>query len=318
MTAAPRVEGAIVLDLRAALRSVRPKVGPLLLVAVVVMISVAAWTLLTPRRYGARMVLSAVGPAQTNLGAAASSFLLESPFRLGGAGIQATPALVSYLLTSETILDGVARQPFGNATISDALFGAPTTELGRATVVRRMRSRVKVLLARQTDLITLTVTLGDSVLARAVATGIVADAQALFARVTTAQAGQFRRAQEARVDSAHAELTVAENALLRFTVGNRIVQAGSRLALERDRLERAVAAVQQAYLAAIADREAAHARELAQTPALAIVEAIPVVLPREEPRTAMRSILAGVAFLVLAALALVLRALWADGNANRT
>jgi len=318
MTAAHRVEGDVVVDLRAALRSVRPKVGPLLMVTVAIMTAVAAWALLAPRRYGARMVLSAVGPAQTNLGGAATSFLLESPFRLGGTGIQATPALVSYLLTSETILDGVARRPFRDATIAHTLFGAPADELGRATVVRRMRSRLKVLLARQTELITLTVTLRDSVLARAVAAGIVADAQELFAQVTSAQAGQFRRAQEARVDSAHADLTVAENALLRFTVGNRIVQAGSRLALERDRLERAVAAVQQAYLSAIADREAARARELAQTPALAIVEAIPVVLPREEPRTVMRTILAGVAFLVLAALALVLRALWADGVANRT
>jgi uncharacterized protein involved in exopolysaccharide biosynthesis len=318
MTSATRVEEGVVVDLRAALGSVRRKLGPLLLGTVAVMTAVAAWTLLAPRRYGARMVLSAVGPAQTDLAGAGTSFLRESPFRLGGSGIQATPALVSYLLTSETILDGVARQPFRDATIADALFGASADELGRATVVRRMRSRVKVLLARQTELITLTVALRDSVLARAVAAAIVADAQDLFAQVTSAQAGQFRRAQEARVDSARAELTVAENALLRFTVGNRIVQAGSRLALERDRLERGVAAAQQAYLSAIADRESARARELAQTPALAIVESLPVALPREEPRTVMRTLLAGVAFLALALLAVVLRVLWAAGVTNRT
>ena len=112
--------------------------------------------------------------------------------------------------------------------------------------------------------------------------------------------------------SAAVELRQAEEALLRFNEGNRVVGAGGRLALDRSRLERAVLTAQSVYQSAINDRESARARELEVSPALAVVEPMAASLLLEDRRPLARAgfagLLAGAALLLLVFLVELLRA----------
>jgi hypothetical protein len=297
-------------DLRVLLRSSMRTLRRIGLVAAALALAVAAWSLLAPRRFAARTVVSAVGPTRPGLNGSIPASILMEGLRMGNGGIQATPELVNYLLTSETVLLTVARQPWQSGTLGQAALGSTVEELGAARTLRRMRSHVRVVFSRQTGLLTLTVATRDSAVARAIAQGVVREAQTLFASVASSQAGQFRRAQQQRFDSAAAGLRAAEQALVAFTEGNRVVSDGTRLALERDRLGRRVTSAQQVYDYARNDLEAARAQELEQTPAIATVEALPAELPREDRNPLLQGVLAGLAVVVLGILLLTIRALW--------
>jgi len=313
MTAA-KVSAPDELDLRPIFASVRRRVPAMLGAAFTAALLVGAWALLWPRPYEARTVLAAVGSSRLGFSLpGGDAGLLGGSIRLGAGGVEATPEMVSYLLNAETVLLTVAGQAGpGDGTIGEAVAGGSVSELGAEAMLRKVRKHLRLTTARPTGLITLTVQHGDSALARALAGGIVAESQRLFAAVTSRQAGQFRQAQDARVDTAAVELRQAEEALLRFNEGNRVVSTGGRLALERSRLEREVLTAQSVYQSAVNDRESARARELEVTPALAVVEPMAASLLLEDRRPLMRAgfagLLAGAALLLLAFLVELLRA----------
>lgn len=303
-----------VLDLGAMLGAVRRRLPAVLMVSAAVAVLVAGWALLWPRPHEARSVLAAVGSSRLGISLPGmDAGLLGGSIRLGGGGVEATPEMVGYLLNAETVLLTVASHPLPEGgTLAERVAGGRVEELGAEQTLRKLRRHLRVTTARPTGLITLTVRHRDSTLARQLATGIVEEAQRLFATVTSSQAGQFRRAQDARVDSAATNLEEAEDRLLRFNQGNRVVIAGSRLALERSRLERHVLTAQSVFQSAISDRESARARELEVTPALAVVEPMPVRLPLEERRVvalaAFAGLLTGAALLLVFFLVELLRA----------
>lgn len=303
-----------VLDLGAMLVAVRRRLPAILMVSAAVAVLVAGWALLWPRPHEARSVLAAVGSSRLGISLPGmDAGLLGGSIRLGGGGVEATPEMVGYLLNAETVLLTVASHPLPEGgTLAERVAGGSVEELGAEQTLRKLRRHLRVTTARPTGLITLTVRHRDSTLARQLATGIVEEAQRLFATVTSSQAGQFRRAQDARVDSAATNLEEAEDRLLRFNQGNRVVIAGSRLALERSRLERNVLTAQSVFQSAISDRESARARELEVTPALAVVEPMPVRLPLEERRVvalaAFAGLLTGAALLLVFFLVELLRA----------
>ncbi len=301
-----QTEDSPVLDLGAMLTAVRRRLPAVLVVAATVTVLVAGWALLWPRPHEARSVLAAVGSSRLGISLpGGDAGLLAGSIRLGGGGVEATPEMVGYLLNAETVLLTVASHPLpGGGTLAERIAGGSVQQLGADQTLRKLRRHLRVTTTRPTGLITLTVRHRDSTLARQLASGIVEEAQRLFATVTSSQAGQFRRAQDARVDSAATHLEAAEDRLLRFNQGNRVVVAGSRLALERSRLERAVLTAQSVFQSAISDRESARARELEVTPALAVVEPMPARLPLAERRVVALAAFAGV--LTAAALLLLL------------
>lgn len=284
------------LDLQPILRAVRLRLPVILIAAAVVSLLVAGWALLWPRPHEARSVLAAVGNSRLGFSLpGGDAGLLGGSIRLGGGGVEATPEMVGYLLNAETVLLTVAARPLADGTtLAEQVAGGTLESLGAEQTLRKLRRHLRVTTSRPTGLITLTVHHRDSTLARHLASGVVEEAQRLFATVTSSQAGQFRRAQDARVDSAATQLATAEERLLRFNEGNRVVVAGSRLALERSRLERDVLTAQSVFQSAISDRESARARELEVTPALAVVEPMPARLPREERRVVALAAFAGV------------------------
>lgn len=284
------------LDFRPVMAALRRQVPALLAVAIGSAVLVGAWAMFWPRPFEARTVLAAVGSSRVGLSLpGGDAGLLGGSIRFGAGGVEATPEMVSYLLTSESVLLTMADRSLpGGETLGEVLAGAPLTELGAARTLRHLRRHMRVTTARPTGLITLTVRHRDSVVARVMAAGTVDEAQQLFAEVASSQAGQFRRAQDARVDSAASRLAAAEDRLLRFNEGNRVVVEGTRLALERSRLERDVLTAQSVFQSAVSDRESARGRELEVTPALAVVEAMPSRLPREDRRVLALAAFAGV------------------------
>lgn len=307
--AAP-AEGAV-LDFRPVMTALRRRVGLIALVAGGVAVLVGAWAAFWPRPHEARAVLAAVGSSRVGLSLpGGDGGLLGGSIRLGSGGVEATPEMVSYLLTSESVLLTVAARTLPDGeSLGEVLAGGPPAELGAARTLRRVRRHVRVTTARPTGLITLTVRHRDSSVARLLATGVVEEAQRLFAEVASSQAGQFRRAQDARVDSAATRLAAAEERLLRFNEGNRVVVEGTRLALERGRLERDVLTAQSVYQSAVSDRESARGRELEVTPALAVVEAMPARLPTEDRRVLALAAFAGLLAGAGLAMAIFLREL---------
>ncbi len=303
------------LDLRPILAGVGRRLPAMAGAALTAAVLVGAWAMLWPRPYEARTVLAAVGSSRLgfSLPGGGDAGLLGGSIRLGAGGVEATPEMVSYLLDAETVLLTVAAHAGpGGATLGEAATGGSLEALGAEAMLRKLRRHLRTTTARPTGLITLTVQHRDSAVARALGRGIVAESQRLFAAVTSRQAGQFRQAQDARVDTAAVELARAEEALLRFNEGNRVVSPGGRLALERGRLERAVLTAQSVYQSAINDRESARARELEVTPALAVVEPMAATLLPEDRRPLARAgfagLLAGAGMLLLVFLMELLRA----------
>lgn len=302
------------LDLRPVLAGVGRRLPMVFGGMLVAGLLVTAWAFLWPRPHEARTVLAAVGSSRLgfSLPGGGDAGLLGGSIRLGGGGVEATPEMIGYLLNAETVLLTVAEQPTAaGLTIGEAVAGKSLAAMGAEAMLRKLRRHAGTTTARPTGLITLTVQHRDSATARALAAGIVAESQRLFATVASRQAGQFRQSQDARVDSAAIDLARAEENLLRFNQGNRVVVAGSRLALERGRLERAVLTTQSVYQSAINDRESARARELEVTPALAVVEPIAATLTLEDRRPLSRGgfagLVAGAALLLLFFLGEMLR-----------
>jgi len=303
-----------VLDLRPVFAAVRRQM-PVLVVAVLVAAGlVALWAVAWPRPREARTVLAAVGSSRLGFSLpGGDAGLLGGAIRLGAGGVEATPEMVGYLLDAETVLlAAAAREAPGGGSLGERVAGGTLEALGAEAMLRKLRRHRRITTTRPTGLITLTVRHRDSTLARSLADGLVAEAQRLFAAVTSSQAGQFRRAQDARVDSAAANLSHAEEVLLRFNEANRVVAAGGRLGLERSRLERDVLTAQSVFQSAVSDRESARARELEVTPALAVVEPMPAVLPLEERRVVATAgfagLITGAALFLLFFLAELLRA----------
>jgi len=310
---APVADPAL-LDLRPVLAAVRRRLPMVAVATLATAMLVAAGALAWPRPHEARTVLAAVGSSRLGFSLpGGDAGLLGGSIRLGAGGVEATPEMVGYLLDAETVLLTAAGRPAPDGrTIGEGIAGGTLEATGAERMLRKLRRHLRVTTARPTGLITLTARHRDSVLARVLAAAVVEEAQHLFAAVTSSQAGQFRRAQDARVDSASRALTAAEETLLRFNEGNRVVAAGSRLGLERARLERAVLTAQSVFQSAVSDRESARARELEVTPALAVVEPVPARLPLTERRVLARAgfagVIAGAALFLLVFLAELLRA----------
>lgn len=124
------------------------------------------------------------------------------------------------------------------------------------------------------------------------------------------QAGEERRFAEQRLESAKAELRVAENALQYFLATNRQFANSSQLAFQQDRLQREVTLQQQVVMGLAQQYEDARIREVRDTPVITVLER-PVLPAMPDPRGRVVSTLLGafVAFSLAVALVL-LRAGW--------
>lgn len=274
-----------------------------------------AATIVTLRapRYRAEMSLVSIANAKMpNIGGAG---LAAAASLLGGAGagigLQSSPALIVKFADLDGVLASVAlsrMSPGSSETVIERLEDKPLAQIPENRIQRIMRKYLDATYDRGTGVIDITVVHKDSAVARVLASRIVDETRTAFLRAVRMQATELKNAQEQRVAVAQADLSRAEQNMQRFLQGNRQVQSYSAAAIERDRLQREVTRAQDVLNNAVSDRENARSKELEDTPAVAVIDPLPVRLPKTEKHrgsiTLVSAFLAG----ILAMLILMVRA----------
>lgn len=274
---------------------------------------VVAWAgalaliLLPKREYTAQLVLAAVPNAKSASLAGGLSSLLGNAM-LGG--VQSTPYFITRLLELDGVLREVALSPAGDGakrTVIEGVLDEPGSTITPTEMERGMRDIVNTEVDKQTGLVTFSVTHTDSALARRVAEGVLASASRTFVKVLRAQASDQRESGEVQVDSARRQLRAAEARLQYFQTTHRVYQPYSPAAIERQRIDRDLTTAQSAYTDALSDRQSAVARELAEMPAVVVVDPIPPVLTPVPRQAVLKLMLAGVLGMLVAGVVLAMR-----------
>ena len=244
-----------------------------------------AAVLIPERKYTASVILAAVPNARTSALSGGLSAILGSA-QLGG--VQSTPYFIAKLILLRSVIMEVAAERVadsrGGTVIERVLEERAPIKPGR--VEPAMRNVASAEVDKQTGLITVQTTLGDSAVARLITRRLTESASAAFVRVSRAQATSQRTAQAERVDSAQRQLRRAEERSREFNSSNRAFTMFSEASVMRRQLEREVTNAQTVYSQALSDYETAVARELEETPAVVVVDSIPGRLlpdPRHAP-----------------------------------
>jgi uncharacterized protein involved in exopolysaccharide biosynthesis len=297
------------LPLGALVRPYRRRWRLVLAIMVIAWAGALAAVFVPARRYSASMILAAVPNARTSALSGGLSAILGSA-QLGG--VQSTPYFIAKLLLLRSVLLQVATERVGDArggTVIERVLEKPAAKIRPAGIEPAMRDIVAADVDRQTGLISIRATHTDSAVVRQVATRLVASASDAFQRVSRAQAASQRAAQGERVDSALRQLRRAEERVVAFLSSNRSYTSFSSAAVSRQQLEREVSNAQSVYAQARSDYDAAAARELEETPAVVVVDPIPVRLLPDPRQIPVKLVLASALGLLAATLVL-----WSRGE----
>lgn len=248
--------------------------------------------------------------AGVDLAAAARQFGLGVPAPRGGwtAGtyveVIRTPAIIQSLL-ADTL--EVAEENGRRATLPDLLEISESDSGRRVEEAARIlvRENLSVTESRLLGTVRIAVSTPWPSVSQQLTAGILSRIQQFNLEVRQQRARAELRFAERRAAEAAADLTSAEDRLQRFLQRNRVIEPGSVLALERQRLEREIAVHQQVYTQLVAAREDARLREVRDTPAITVLQE-PSRPTLGKPRgTVLRGVLGGIAG-VLVALALAI------------
>jgi uncharacterized protein involved in exopolysaccharide biosynthesis len=266
-----------------------------------------ALILVPKREYKAQMVVAAVPNAKSASLAGGLSSLLGNA-TLGG--VQSTPYFITRLLLLRGVLREVALSPAGEgskATIIERVLEQPRADITPEEMDVGMREVLSTDVDKQTGLVTFAVTHPDSALARRIAQRVVAVGGRTFVEVLRSQASDQREAGQAQVDSARRQLRAVEARLQEFQTTHRVYAPYSPAAVERQRIDRDLASAQAAYSDAVTDRQTAIARELAEMPAVVVVDPIPPELTKVPRQAVLKLTLAAVLGVLVAGLVLAAR-----------
>jgi uncharacterized protein involved in exopolysaccharide biosynthesis len=273
----------------------------------------AAWAaalalILVPKReYRAQLVVAAVPNAKTASLAGGISSLLGNA-TLGG--VQSTPYFITRLLLLRGVLREVALSPVtegAKTTIIERVLDEPRADISPEEMDLGMREVLSTDVDKQTGLVTFAVTHPDSALARHIAQRVLAVGSRTFVEVLRSQASDQREAGQAQVDSARSQLRAAEARLQYFQTTHRVYAPYSPAAVERQRIDRDLTAAQSAYSDAVSERQTAIARELAELPAVVVVDPIPPELTKVPRQAVLKLMLAAVLGLLAAGLVMAAR-----------
>ena len=276
--------------------------------------SLVAWAgalaliLIPKREYKAQLVVAAVPNAKSASLAGGLSTLLGNA-SLGG--VQSTPYFITRLLMLRGVLREVALSPAGDgakSTIIERVLDEPRASIKPEELDLGMREVLSTDVDKQTGLVTFAVTHPDSALARHIAQRILAVASRTFVEVLRSQATDQREAGRAQVDSALRQLRAAEARLQRLSDDPsrlRAVLAG-RGGAPAPR-PRSGASAQAAYSDAVTERQSAIARELADLPAVVVVDPIAPELTKVPRQAVLKLMLAAVLGLLIAAVVMAVR-----------
>jgi uncharacterized protein involved in exopolysaccharide biosynthesis len=267
----------------------------------------AALILIPKREYKAQLVVAAVPNAKSASLAGGISSLLGNA-TLGG--VQSTPYFITRLLLLRGVLREVALSPAGDSTkgtIIERVLEAPRADITPEEMDLGMRAVISTDVDKQTGLVTFAVTHPDSALARHIAQRVLAVGSRTFVEVLRSQATDQREAGQAQVDSARRQLRAAEARLHDFQTTHRVYAPYSPAAVERQRIDRDLTGAQAAYSDAVSERQTAIARELADMPAVVVVDPIPPELTKVPRQAVLKMMLAAVLGLLAAGLVMLAR-----------
>jgi uncharacterized protein involved in exopolysaccharide biosynthesis len=279
----------------------------------VVLCVLGAWAgalaliLIPKREYKAQMVVAAVPNAKSASLAGGISSLLGNA-TLGG--VQSTPYFITRLLLLRGVLREVALSPASEGattTIIERVLEQPRAEITPEEIDLGMREVLSTDVDKQTGLVTFAVTHPDSALARRIAQRVLAVGGRTFVEVLRSQATDQREAGQAQVDSTRRQLRAVEARLQEFQTTHRVYAPYSPAAVERQRIDRDLASAQAAYSDAVTDRQTAIARELAEMPAVVVVDPIPPELTKVPRQAVLKLTLAAVLGVLLAGLVMAVR-----------
>ena len=196
------------------------------------------------------------------------------------------------VLRSRRLLGTLLEQPFRNQQgtlkpLIEWVQSGPSSPQRTSLAIDELRQRLDIALDRRTNLLRVSVSDGDPVLAAAIANAACAELQRVVMTAMMTQAGANRRFIEQQLVGAHRDLSRAENALRGFSEGNLRFGNAPRLALEQARLIREVRTQEEIVIALTRQREMAKVDENRDVPVLNVLD--PAVPPafRSSPNRAL-------------------------------
>ena len=186
------------------------------------------------------------------------------------------------VLRSRRLLGTLLEQPFRDQQgtqkpLVEWVQSGPPSPQRTSLAIDELRKRLDIALDRRTNLLRVSVSDRDPVLAAAVANAACAELQHVVMTAMMTQAGANRRFIEQQLVGAHQDLSRAENALRGFSEGNLRFGNAPRLALEQARLMREVRTQEEIVIALSRQREMAKVDENRDVPVLNVLD--PAVPP---------------------------------------
>jgi uncharacterized protein involved in exopolysaccharide biosynthesis len=255
--------------------------------------------LLRGTRYEARIIVATVSSQQGfNLGGAAALLASAGGSAPAQSGLQVSPLLIADLMQSRRVLRAVGQSTMTGQVGTRIVDQVDERAVRDDKILEVMDDVVSARVSKETGLVSLSVTLKDSALAREVAKRIVTEVTRSYVETARAQATQLRHAQDVRVDSARRMLARLERDQQQFQQANRTIPSFSELSTQQQALQREVGVAEQVYSKAVSDREAAVAKELEETPVVVTIDPLPSSLPPTPRRLALFFGLATIASLL--------------------
>lgn len=205
----------------------------------------------------------------------------------GAASITASSAVLMTLLESPTLLGRVVDSAItvpafsaGSSNVVDILLGEPepegTDSLARLTrrqeAIRKLRSVIQAERSRETEVVSFRVTTRTPELSYYLASRLVDELDRFNLEIGQAQASEERRFIEGRMSDQSARLAAEEARLTAFLRTNRQYREAPDLAVEYERLQRAVGLQQQVLNGLAESAEDVRLREVRDTPVLTTIE----------------------------------------------
>ena len=231
----------------------------------------------------------------------------------GSANVWGPPVYVE-LLRSETLLTPIATDTFTiteenrRAALMDLLkINAPTPAERVMYTVMRLQQIVKVDEDRRLNAVRISVTTDWPSLSYALVNRLVEAVNQFNLQTRKSQASAERQFADAQAAAAEQALREAEDRLQVFLQQNRGNLTGTpRLQFTRDRLQRDVQLKEQVYSSLLQSREDARLREVRDMPVITVLEAPRLAVVREPRRSVRKAIMYGLAWTVLAIIAVFL------------
>jgi uncharacterized protein involved in exopolysaccharide biosynthesis len=206
----------------------------------------------------------------------------------------ASPAFYSDIVRSRTLTDELLRSRFPDPRVAGIGDSVALLDLLKVRADRdderlekgrrKLASDVRVTLARETGVVSVSVTTRYPTLSAAVANRLVSLVTQFDVATRRTTARETREFIEQRLPDAETELADAESELQRFLERNREFRGSPQLEFARARLQRRVDLKQQILTTLRQNYEQVRIQEVNDTPVLTIVDAAIAPVKRSSPR----------------------------------